>query len=119
MSAERRHFARVAFNTPATLTTTDDRIQVHVLDLSLKGALLQLPAADQVQGGQPCLLEVRLAEGVRVTMAAEIAFAQDHRAGVLCRAIDIESVTHLRRLIEVNLGEQGLLERELKALVSA
>jgi len=33
--------------------------------------------------------------------------------------IDVDSMTHLRRLIELNLGDPTLLERELKALVSA
>jgi hypothetical protein len=36
----------------------------------------------------------------------------------LCRSIDIESITHLRRLIEVNLGDPAASERELKALIA-
>ena len=39
-------------------------------------------------------------------------------AGLHCLAIDIDSVTHLRRLVELNLGDPALLEREVSALVA-
>jgi len=31
---------------------------------------------------------------------------------VLCQRIDMDSITHLRRLIELNAGDPGLLQRE-------
>ncbi|MDT9000685.1 PilZ domain-containing protein [Paucibacter sp. APW11] len=118
MTQERRHFARVAFDAPAQLTTIDDRYEVKVLDLSLKGALLKVN--QPLPLGEPCLLSLRLDGGEsRIAMAAEIAHVDGDKAGLLCRSIDIESITHLRRLIEVNLGEASLLERELKALLSS
>ncbi len=43
MPHERRHFVRVGFDAPALLTTATDAFSVHVLDLSLKGALLVAP----------------------------------------------------------------------------
>lgn len=120
MSQERRHFARVAFDAPAQLTTTEDRLPVKLLDISLKGALLQLPRPGAVAIGTPCLLKVELdGEDSRITMAVEVAHVDGDHAGLLCRSIDIESITHLRRLIEVNLGEASLLERELKALIAS
>ena len=62
MSTERRHFSRIAFAGPAHLVTVEQRLPVQVLDLSLKGALLKLPAtADGLQPGSPCLLKVHLA----------------------------------------------------------
>ena len=38
--------------------------------------------------------------------------------GLICRNLDIDSATHLRRLVELNLGDPKLLERELSALVT-
>jgi len=119
ITTERRHFARVAFDAEAELTTTQERLKVRILDLSFKGALLQLPRNDVVKGGSPCLLEVQLSDlDVKIAMAGEVAHVQGDHAGILCRSIDIESITHLRRLIEINLGRPDLLERELKALIS-
>lgn len=117
---ERRQFARVSFDAPAELITVDARLRVSVLDLSLKGALLKLSGSDLVAMGEPCLLCVRLdSADQRIVMGAEVAHLDGERAGLILRSIDIESVTHLRRLIEVNLGEAHLLERELKALLAA
>ena len=59
------------------------------------------------------------ANDIVIAMAGELAHVEGAHAGVLCRSIDIESITHLRRLIEVNLGDPAALERELKALIAA
>jgi hypothetical protein len=89
-----------------------------VLDLSLKGALLQLPEGTSPTPGAPCLLKVHLADpDTSIAMAGELAHVEGRHAGVQCRSIDVESITHLRRLIELNLGDASLLERELKALI--
>lgn len=88
-------------------------------DLSLKGALLCLPRAGAVAVGDPCLLNISLAQmEVGIAMAGEVAHVEGEHVGLLCRSIDIESITHLRRLLEINLGDAKLLERELKALIS-
>lgn len=122
MSKERRHFSRISFDTVAYLITVDARLAVKVLDLSLKGALLELPESCQIEAGGPCLLSLDLNPGStepqRIAMAAEIAHVHGRRVGLLCRSIDLESITHLRRLMEVNLGDATLLDRDLKALVA-
>nr|WP_295079306.1 PilZ domain-containing protein [uncultured Roseateles sp.] len=100
------------------MITTHEQIQAHVLDLSLKGALLKLPHAKFVTLGQPCLLKITLADKTTtIAMAGELAHVEGDSAGLLCRSIDIESITHLRRLIEMNLGDASLVERELIALI--
>ena len=85
--------------------------------------LLQLPPGHVPQAGMPCLVKLPLgpASGtdIVIAMAGELAHVEGGHAGVLCRSIDIESITHLRRLIEVNLGDAAASERELKALIAA
>ena len=120
MTEERRHFSRIAFAGPAQLMTVDQRLPVQVLDLSLKGALLLLPEASEVEPGALCLLDLPLApHDGHITMAAQLAHVGDGRAGLLCLGIDIESITHLRRVIELNLGDASLAERDLKALAAS
>jgi hypothetical protein len=36
--------------------------------------------------------------------------------GLACREIDLDSVTHLRRLVALNLGDETLAEREFAQL---
>ncbi|PTT89255.1 PilZ domain-containing protein [Pelomonas sp. HMWF004] len=123
MSTERRQFARVAFASGAELFTIHGRLSCQVIDLSLKGVLLQLPPGPAPKAGMPCLVKLPLGDGTAddllIAMAGELAHVEGDHAGVQCRSIDIESITHLRRLLEVNLGDPAALERELKALISA
>ena len=84
--------------------------------------LLQLPAGAAPQAGMPCLVKLPLGAAdadIVIAMAGELSHAEHGHAGVLCRSIDLESMTHLRRLIEVNLGDPAASERELKALIAA
>jgi hypothetical protein len=119
MNAERRHFTRLPYDAPAQLTTLDDRLDVKLLDISLKGALVRLPDPGALAPGMLCLLGLPLdGEGQRIAMAVEVAHVQGDHAGLLCRSIDIDSITHLRRLIELNLGDMSLLDRELMTLIS-
>ena len=49
-------------------------------------------------------------------MDVEIAHRENDELGLNCKDIDVDSITHLRRLVELNLGDPELLERELSAL---
>ncbi|MDG0831724.1 PilZ domain-containing protein [Roseateles saccharophilus] len=122
MSTERRQFARVAFASGAELITTQAHLRCQVIDISLKGVLLQLPAGHVPLAGMPCLVKLPLGDGggdLVIAMAGELAHVEGAHAGVQCRSIDLESITHLRRLIEMNLGDPSASERELKALIAA
>lgn len=120
MPHERRHFVRVSFDAPALLTTATDAFSVHVLDLSLKGALVMAPAQADLEAGMLCQITIPLADtGNHIAMSTEVAHVEGLHTGLLCRGIDLDSVTHLRRLIELQLGNPALLERDLAELTMA
>ena len=120
MPYERRHFTRVLFDAPALLTTVNGTLEVQVLDLSLKGALVQLSAGVTLPSGAPCHLVVPLAATDKhIAMSAEVAHVGGQHLGLLCCSMDLDSVTHLRRLIELQLGDPALLERDLGSLIAA
>ncbi|WP_027997080.1 PilZ domain-containing protein [Simplicispira psychrophila] len=115
MPYERRHFIRVLFQAPGWLSINNDNVPVQVLDLSLKGALVV--ALEALPVGATCQLTVPLNETHdSITMSMQVAQMQQHHVGLVCRSIDLDSVTHLRRLIELQLGDPALLERDLAAL---
>lgn len=119
MTDERRHYSRIAFATPAQLLVDQQQLAVRLLDISLKGALVSLPDGVELRAGATCLLNVQLDEtGDAIAMHAAVAHGDTRHAGLVCNTIDIDSVTHLRRLVELNLGDADLLQRELSALVS-
>ncbi|MFT3848049.1 MAG: PilZ domain-containing protein [Propionivibrio sp.] len=120
---DRRHHSRIAFHTSAHLVFGSQRIEVEVLDLSLKGALIQMPDATAdlaAIADQTCQFNVSLddTESDQIRMEARVAHNHLNRIGLLCQQIDLDSVTHLRRLVELNLGDPSLLERELSALIA-
>jgi hypothetical protein len=49
-------------------------------------------------------------------MKAVVAHIEKGSAGFRCDKIEAESAVHLRRLVELNLGDEELLHRELAAL---
>ncbi len=119
MPHERRHYIRVTFDAPAELTTGEGAYSVHILDLSLKGALVILSPGVFLTPGTICQLTVPLT-GTRdhIAMSTTVAHVEGRCAGLLCRSIDLDSVTHLRRLIELQLGAAHLLDRDLAELVA-
>lgn len=116
---QRRHFSRVAFAAPAELTIGAQAHTCKVLDLSLKGALLQMAASGATTPGRGARLSLPLADGtVDVIMDGSLVACTAELAHFRCEAIDLDSVTHLRRLVELNAGDAALLDRELAALTA-
>lgn len=113
---DQRQFSRVPFDASATLTNSQHHWETELLDLSLKGALVRRPVDWSGFVGNDYRLHVHLAEDVEVDMDVTVAHVEDDRVGLTCRDIDVDSVTHLRRLLELNLGNADLLDRELAAL---
>ena len=118
MADERRQYSRVAFHAPARLVFSIQALDTIVIDLSLKGALIRLPVKTAVAEGESGKLHVRLGEtDDRISMDIKVTHVEGRYAGLVCEGIDLDSVTHLRRLVELNLGNPELLDRELSSLI--
>jgi hypothetical protein len=131
--ANRRRFSRVHFSTSGRLLAAPGReYAVEVLDLALRGALVAFPGTPAVQVGQTCVLLAALGEaddgddGISeegadnvIRMSARVARVQQQEVGLRCVEIDLDSMTRLRRLLELNLGDESLLRRELEHLDAA
>jgi hypothetical protein len=114
---ERRHFHRIVFDAPAQIEASDEVYNTSLLDISLKGALLKIPRNWQPFIGEQVTLKVMLDQGEhQITMQASCSHIEADRIGLLCKIINMESITELRRLVELNLCDDGLLQRELEAL---
>jgi len=114
---ERRRFRRVLFDAPVEIVLGDATFTTLLVDLSLKGALVQTPAHWPGGPGTEARITVRLDEGDDViTMDGQVVHQEESHVGFQCLQIDMDSITHLRRLVELNLGDAELLERELSQL---
>lgn len=113
---QRRRFTRIPFDAEARLSAGERQWAVELLDLSLKGALIARPQGWNSKAEGPLRLELRLSEDALIVMDVSIAHQEADRLGLRCEDIDLDSITHLRRLVELNLGNPDLLERELASL---
>lgn len=117
MTEEHRHFSRIHFQTRTRLSAGSLEWDCELIDISLKGALIECPPGWSGQIGDPYTLEIQLGDDAEtIRMQASLAHMEDGHAGFHCVHIDIDSITHLRRLLELNLGDAELLNRELAAL---
>lgn len=116
---ERRHFTRISFDAEVLLMGVTGRWAGHLLDISLKGALVSAPAGLEGELGDSLLLEFSLDAGDTVVrMETVIAHREQNQLGLRCEHIDLDSASHLRRLVELNLGNATLLDRELWSLAA-
>lgn len=113
---QQRRFTRIPFNVPVTLHSGADSWDTELIDISLHGALIKAPASLIASTDHEYQLSVHLDGGHDICMDVVIAHQQNDELGLRCVDIDLDSITHLRRLVELNLGETELLERELSAL---
>lgn len=115
---EKRRFQRIPFEALVTLTCPTGQWESYLLDVSLKGALVERPESWQGTVDTPCTLVIRLGdEAASIDMEGVLAHADEHRLGIKWDHIDVESLSHLRRLLELNIGDAQALERELGKLV--
>ena len=117
MTSQRRHFSRIAFEGAASFTCMGHDLPCELNDLSLKGALLRLTQPLECHL-QPCELQLDLGADAKVVMRGHVAHCDGGRIGIFCEHIDLDSITHLRRLLELNLGNTHLLDRELAAMIA-
>jgi len=118
INKEKRHFSRVSFDCEDIIITAGDSSwQTQLIDICLNGALLARPKEWTPSVGSECRVDIRLNEDAVITMAqAFVAHCENDRVGVRSAIMDVESISHLRRLVELNLGDPELVHRELAEL---
>lgn len=107
---DRRHFSRVPFQHEVTLTGSSGRTYPGAFnDISLKGMLFYSDPPPQVKetlrGSLPLgddVLEIR----------GEVVRVFDQRAAIRFLEMDVESFSHLRRLVTLNMGDAERIDQE-------
>ena len=117
MSSEKRSNTRIQFDSPANVQCGVGDWSGQVLDISLQGVLVKTPLGWKGKTGDICTVTIKLDGDITITMECKIAHIENDHVGLHCEHIDIDSATHLRRLVELNLGDEELLNRELAALL--
>ncbi len=118
---EQRHFTRIPFDAKIRILPTNNNQNWggQLLDISLNGALVTRADNWPAKIGDQIKLELQLGEDTdtHLHMDATIAHIEDNRVGLHCLQMDLDTATHLHRLLELNLGDPELLKRELSELI--
>lgn len=114
---EKRFFTRIPFQGTVHMANTHGSWDTELMDISLNGALVAKPQDWQGSSTDHYMMELDLPNShVEIRMEVVIAHVEDDRIGLQCKHIDLDSITHLRRLVELNLGDSSSLTRQLAAL---
>ncbi|CAI8962421.1 Cyclic diguanosine monophosphate-binding protein PA4608 [Pseudomonas sp. IT-347P] len=115
--ANRRRFKRIAFDARTELSQGQFIWPVKLIDLSLKGLLIERPEPWIGDPTKDFFVDIHLSEDVDIEMDVQLKHDDHGQLGFECRHISLESIQRLRRLIELNLADEAELERELGALI--
>lgn len=118
---EQRVVHRVRFIARATLKTTGQAVDVQMLDISLKGALIDLPAgADMPPLESRVVLDLSLGGDAELVATGRVVrLSGPSRLGLLWESMDVDTATHLHRLLVLNLGGEAMFEADLDAMLAA
>lgn len=116
MNDENRQFSRIPFDSAVKIIKGNEHWNSTLLDISLKGALVASPEGWSGAIEDACILEITLSTDTDIRMETTVAHLEAGQIGFRCEHIDLTSITHLRRIVELNTGDEELLARELHAL---
>lgn len=116
--SDKRRFNRVNFVTEANVHTASGESAVQVVDISIKGIKIIASEGGISEGAENLSVEIKLGNGLAtICLDCRVAFHREQEWGLEVTGMDIDSATHLRRLLELNLGDKALVERDLEAML--
>jgi hypothetical protein len=116
--SEHRHFTRIPFDAQTTVSQGNHSWPVELLDISLNGVLFKQPDVWSIHPGNSLMIDIRLADHTHIKMESNLVHITPQFVGCQCHHIDLDSITLLKRLVELNVGSDEYVERELAALIN-
>ena len=115
---DKRHFCRVSFISSVYILFDEKNIECGLLDISLKGLLIEPPENFTINKNVLYSLTLILSEQVTISMQAKLIHSEANHYGLEWVDIDLDSLISLRRLLELNLSDPDEIHRELGELVT-
>jgi len=115
---ENRHFSRVPFVISAHISSAEQNWECRLMDISLKGLLIDTPNDFDMNNDTLYAISLSLSEDVSINMYAKIIHSEAQHIGLQWVDIDLDSLTALRTLLELNLSDPEEIHRELAQLMS-
>lgn len=106
---EKRRFTRVRLDGDAHLAFDGGSWPVELVDLSLKGAMLECDRILPIQSNGECQLTLELDDSdIIIPIQARVTHHQGRRLGIEFLQLDVDAMQHVRRMLELNAGDQDI-----------
>ncbi len=119
MDSERRQYHRVSFDSVAILIGNQQSFDCQIIDLSIHGVLLRphgvIYAKDDIEYQLNIPLDSDGSEA-NIQMSLKLIRQKPESLAFECKNLDLDSITHLRKVVELNSGDPSVLERNLQTL---
>lgn len=110
----KRHFSRIKFDISSVVKVNGCDYETELLDISLKGALMFISSSVPLKLGDDCKIEIHLpSSDIKLQFEATLVHLHEKHYGFVFRREELETLTHLRRLLELNLGNGDKITDEL------
>jgi hypothetical protein len=121
--SERRRFSRVIFSGDCSLSEEIagevEISKTELVDISLNGALVYRPEAWHDEPGALVNLNLTLAgSDIILEINGIICHQKEDLLGIKFLTLSLESISHLKRLIQLNLADNELMHREISQLIN-
>lgn len=117
MSSDKRRFSRVPFAATTLMVSGGRSVAAELLNISLNGVLLRFATMPELDPETPYEIRFRLADGqTELVFKALPVHRQAPSVGFRFIEMDLDTVAHLRRLMELNLGDGDAVTQEMMQL---
>lgn len=117
--SDQRSVHRVPFIASALLRVAGRNLPVRLLDISLMGALVTTDAPLRLVLGDACEMSLTLGPEVALDLTGKVARTDEAKVAVRWGPMDVDNASHLRRLLQLNLGDHDLIEQDIEAMYAA
>ncbi len=110
---DKRDYLRVPFNCHSQINVVDQSFTSELLDISLRGVLLEVTPPQEIGLGSLCEIDIAFAScNTHLLLDAKLVHREGNHYGFRIESLDLDSLTHLRRLLELNYGDSDEIDRE-------
>jgi hypothetical protein len=115
---EKRRFSRITFIEKSFIEAGGITVEVNLLDISLKGALIEVGDNVAIQKGDTLQLTFHLGKAeIILQFEAEVIHRDETKAGLKFIKTDLDTMIHLRSLIEARTMDPDKVRDELGFLI--
>ncbi len=114
---EHRRFNRADFHTKGFFYFNDEKIDFNILNVSLNGILVEAEKKEEVKDKDTVTLIIKLSSSeIEIKTKSKLLHRENQYLGFRFEEVDVESMIHLRRLIELNSISPDEIAEELPFL---